>query len=320
MTKFLLRRFVPNYQDTSKPEVRAAYAYLEAWVSIIGNTVLATINFSLGVLLNSIALMANATHTAADVLTSLVVLFGFREANRPADKEHPYGHGRVETIATLIIAILLIIVGVEFAKSSIDRLISRVSIQGSVTAAGVLFVVGVLKELMARFSIDLGKAISASALEADAWHHRSDGIANWMVGVSLILGRFGYGWLDAVFGLGVSALIVYTGFKLAKSSSSTLIGEKPDDELVASVKELVLSVPNVKSTHKFSLHDYGGKRILTLHIQVPDNLHVDESHSIAGWVKGLLKEKLGIETVVHVEPSGERIDRGKASGQTEQEG
>lgn len=313
MTKFLLSRFIPNYQNTSDPDVRARYAYLEAWVSIIGNTVLATVNFAMGVLLNSIALMANATHTAADVLTSVVVLFGFREARRPADEEHPYGHGRVETIATLIIAVLLIMVGVEFAKSSVERLISRVSIQGSITAACILIVAGVIKEWMARFSMGLGNAICASALQADAWHHRSDGIANWMVAVSLILGRFGYGWLDAVFGLGVSALILYTGYELAKSASSTLIGEKPDDELVASVKELVLSVPNVKSTHKLSLHDYGGNRILTLHIQVPDNLHVDESHAIAGTVKRLVKERLKIETVVHVEPSGDCIDRGRSN-------
>ncbi|MGB9868035.1 MAG: cation diffusion facilitator family transporter [Bacillota bacterium] len=313
MTEFLLRRFVPDYKNTFDPDVRARYAYLEAWVSIVGNSVLASVNFTIGVLLNSIALMANATHTAADILTSLVVLVGFREARRPADEEHPYGHGRVETIATLIIAVLLIMVGIEFAKTSGERLVNRVIIHGSVTGAGVLFVAGIIKEWMARFSIGLGKAISASALEADAWHHRSDGIANWMVAVSLLLSQVGYGWLDAVFGLGVSLLIVYTGYKLAKSSISSLIGEKPDDELIACIRQLVLSVPEVKSTHKISLHDYGGKKIITLHIQVPDNLHVDESHAIAGRVKKLVKDRLNVETEVHVEPCGDRIDRGRAN-------
>lgn len=313
MTQFLLRRFVPNYENTSDPDIRARYAYLEAWVSIIGNLLLATVNFTIGALLNSIALMANATHTAADIVTSVVVLIGFREARRPADEEHPYGHGRVETIATLIIAVLLIVVGVEFAKTSTERLINRIGIHGSVTGACVLFIAGIIKECMARFSIGLGKTISASALEADAWHHRSDGIANWMVAISLLLGRIGYGWLDAVFGLGISLLIIYTGYKLARSSTSSLIGEKPNDALLASVTELALSVPHVKSTHKISLHDYGGSKILTLHIQVPDNLHVDESHAIASKLKELIKDKLSMETVVHVEPCGDRICRGGSS-------
>lgn len=304
MTEFLLRRFVPDYRNTSDPEVRARYAYLEAMVSIICNTVLASVNFTMGWILNSIALTANAVHTASDIVTSVIVLYGFKEAKRPADDEHPYGHGRLESVATLVIAVLLIIVGFEFGMTSVERLLSGVSISGSVGCAAALLTAGVIKEWMARFSLALGKAISAKALAADAWHHRSDAIANWLVGASLLLARVGLGWLDAVFGVGVSLLIVYTGYSLARSAASTLIGEKPDEELVNCVKELVLSVRNVEGTHKISVHDYGGNKIVTLHIQVPDELRVDESHAIAGEVRRLVREKLGMETVVHVEPSG----------------
>ncbi|HBA53229.1 MAG TPA: cation transporter, partial [Syntrophorhabdus aromaticivorans] len=159
LTKFLLRMFVKDHENVSDERVRMRYGYLEAWVSIVGNVVIALINFFFGVTLNSIALIAQSVHTASDVVTSVVVLIGFKVAAQPADEKHPYGHGRVETIATLIIAILLLIVGFEFAGKAISRMIHGAEVKGNIPVVLVLLGVGAAKEWMARFATKLGRAI-----------------------------------------------------------------------------------------------------------------------------------------------------------------
>ena len=169
---------VPLKGNINEPDHRKKVAYLEAWVSIIGNFLLAIIKGILGVMVNSISLIADAVHTASDVLTSVVVIVGFKLATLPPDNEHPYGHGRIEFIATLIISILLAAVGIKFGIDSYHRLIANTPVSGSYFVVVVMLLAGLFKELMSRFSIDLGQRIASSTLIADAWHHRTDAIAS----------------------------------------------------------------------------------------------------------------------------------------------
>ncbi|MCR4399046.1 MAG: cation diffusion facilitator family transporter [Firmicutes bacterium] len=302
ITALLLDLFIKNGDRTSDPADRTAYGCLEAWVSIAGNIVIAVLNFFLGVTLNSIALTAQSIHTASDVVTSGVVLLGFRAASRPPDERHPYGHGRIETVAALAIAVLLVVVGFEFLGKSLDRIVHGANVRGNLVVVGILIAVGLVKEWMARFSSYLGKVIDSPALEADAWHHRSDAIAAVLVSVSIASASAGYPAVDAVLGLVVSALIVYTGAKLAWSSTSVLVGEGADPRLIALITRAAESVHGVRSIHGLNVHDYGGVKIASVHIQVDPELSVRDSHRIAGAVKYAVRNAISIECVVHVEP------------------
>ncbi|NPV52966.1 MAG: cation transporter [Firmicutes bacterium] len=303
LSEWLVKRFVPNHEEVENGDVRARYGFLEAWVSIIGNIFLAAFKVFLGVSLNSIALLADAVHTASDVLTSVVVLVGFRAARMPADKEHPFGHGRVEPIATLIIAILLAVVGLEFASTSVRRFFGTEAVGGSLLIASVLAATGVAKEWMARFSVALGRKINSGVLIADAWHHRSDAVATVLVAIAIVATALGYPRLDAVFGLLVSALVIYTAYDIGMSAASTLIGERPSPELVDRIGAIACRVKGVKSMHKVSVHDYGGgQKVVSLHIQVDGSLPVTESHEIAERVEDAISSQINAITTVHIEP------------------
>lgn len=302
---FMITHFLKGEKSSQKvteSDTRKRYAYLEAWVSIIGNIFLAAIKIMFGLMLNSISLLADAAHTASDVLTSVVVLLGFRLSSSPADEKHPYGHGRIEFLATLLIAAMLIIVGLEFGKSSYGRLVSNTPVRGSLAVAAVMLVGAAFKEWMARFSIDLGTRINAPALIADAWHHRTDGVASVLVSVAIMASQYGYYKVDAVFGLGVSALIIYTGIGIAGESSSKLIGEAADQEMVDDIKRIALSVPGVTSIHKIQVHDYGDRKMISLHIQVANQLSLKEAHDISEQVERAIESRINSKAIVHVEP------------------
>lgn len=306
ITNLLLRLFIPSFQDTKNKEIRTKYGYLEGWISVFINALLFALKLFFGLLINSISLIADAFHTLADILTSIVVLIGFKIAKKPADIEHPYGHGRFETVATLAIAILLLIAGFEFLKSSLDRYMHVEAVRGSILVVAVMLFSALAKEWLARFSVDLGKRIDSSVLIADAWHHRSDAIASLLVAAAIVAAFFGYYRVDAVFGMIVSVLIIYTGIELGKTSVSFLMGKAPSQDLVVEIEQISCSVEGVVSTHKTSVHDYGGRKAVSLHIQVDKTLSVDKSHAIAASVKYKIAQQLEDTSVeVHVEPCEE---------------
>ncbi|HHW18850.1 MAG TPA: cation transporter [Firmicutes bacterium] len=313
ITGYLIEKFTGDSsspEPVTDPDVRTKFAFLEAWVSIIGNFILAFIKVTFGLVLNSISLLADAAHTAADVLTSVVVLVGFRMARAPADEKHPFGHGRVEFLSTLVIAILLLVVGFQFGKSSYERLLSNTPVKGSFVVAAIMVFSGVAKEWMTRFALYLGRKTNAQALIGDAWHHRTDAIASVLVAVAIVSSRYGYHWVDAVLGIGVSALIVYTGVELALSSASTLIGEGAPEELLNAIRTEVLKCEGVKDLHKVIVHDYGGRKSVSLHILVSEDLSLLESHNIATEVEKAVKSRVAGDVVVHMEPFNPEENQG----------
>lgn len=301
-TRQLVQRFVPRPEQVTDPAVRASYGALEAWVSIVANTLMAAGKFALGFWINSIALIADAGHTLSDTLTSVVVLIGFRTARKPVDAEHPHGHGRMESIATLIIATLLGAVGLEFLYESGKRLLSPELVTASGVVVAVLVVSALFKEWMARFSEELGERIQSSALKADAWHHRSDAVASFLVAVAIGGAFLKVTWLDGVFGIGVSILILYTGVDLIRSSASYLIGESPDAGMLRDVKEAAGAVPGVVSTHDIEVHDYGPHKDVSLHVEVASGETAARAHEIATAVEEAVNRRFHVSTVVHVDP------------------
>jgi cation diffusion facilitator family transporter len=301
---WLLGKFFPTGSYSRK-----RVGDLEALVSIIGNVVLFLVKLVFGISLGSVALVAEAFHSLSDVFTSVVVLLGFKWGDKPADQEHPFGHGRMEQIATFAIALVLFLAVYELGSDSIRRIMRPVVVEWNLWVVFFMVASSIFKEWMARFSIFLGKKIDSDVLIADAWHHRSDSIASLLVGLGLIAVCFGVYALDGILGLGVVVLIAWVGVELVGSSVSFLIGKAPSREFMEEIKKVVLSTPGVLDFHDTLVHDYQNQKVISLHIEVKEDLSVREAHQIALLVQDRLKEKLGDSKVsVHVDPRGERED------------
>ncbi len=284
-------------------ELRARYGFFQGAISILGNIALAVLKFILGWITNSIALMADAFHTGSDVLTSLVVVIGFWTAKKPADMEHPYGHGRIEPIATLIISLLLIWVGIEFARASYGRLREPHIVKWSAIAFCLMIFSAVAKEWMARFALAIGKLIQSDMLKGDAWHHRSDAIASALVAFSMIATSIGYRRIDSFFGIGVAILIMYTGFDLLRSMVSVLMGKAPSQDVIDRIIRAGLSVDGVEQVHDVNVHEYGNHKVISLHIHIPGEMDTNHSHHLAQLVENAVSHSLNASTIVHVDPS-----------------
>ncbi|HHY61226.1 MAG TPA: cation transporter, partial [Clostridia bacterium] len=252
-TELLLRLFVKDFDNTSLPEVRKKYGLLEGWVSIVVNVLLFGMKLFFGLVINSVSLIADAVHTLADVITSAIVVVSFKVASRPGDREHPFGHGRAEQIATLIIAVLLGLVGLEFAKESLARLFRPPAVEYNLVVMGALLLSAFVKEWMYRFARELAERIDSAALLGDAWHHRTDAFASLGVGVGLLGVLLGYPRVDAVLGLIVSGLILYTAYEIGRECSDRLLGRRPPEEMVAAVKDCALQVEGVLGIHRIEL-------------------------------------------------------------------
>ncbi|MGB9768565.1 cation diffusion facilitator family transporter [Dictyoglomus sp.] len=294
----------------TKKEYSKKYAgYLEGWVSIVGNLTLFLFKYFAGLSLGSISLIADAFHSLSDVFTSVVVILGFKLGSKPADKEHPYGHGRIEQIATLIIALLLLIVAYDLVRSSFERLMNPHKVEFNLGVFVLLIISAIFKEWMARFSIYLGKRFDASPLIADAWHHRSDAIATLLVTIGLLGSKLGFYRLDGILGVLVSLLIAWVGVDLLKSATSFLIGEAPSGDLVKKIDDIIVNTPGVLNYHDLSVHDYQNEKYITLHIEVDNNLTVKEAHDLALKVQDEIKSKIeNSQVTVHIDPKGERED------------
>ncbi|WP_273333816.1 cation diffusion facilitator family transporter [Dictyoglomus turgidum] len=294
----------------TKKEYSKKYAgYLEGWVSIVGNLTLFLFKYFAGLSLGSISLIADAFHSLSDVFTSVVVILGFKLGSKPADKEHPYGHGRIEQIATLIIALLLLIVAYDLVRSSFERLMNPHRVEFNLGVFVLLIISAIFKEWMASFSIYLGKRFDASPLIADAWHHRSDAIATLLVTIGLLGSKLGFYRLDGILGVLVSLLIAWVGVDLLKSATSFLIGEAPSGDLVKKIDDIIVNTPGVLNYHDLSVHDYQNEKYITLHIEVDNNLTVKEAHDLALKVQDEIKSKIeNSQVTVHIDPKGERED------------
>lgn len=316
MTESKKFSLVPEYGNINDPDIRAKYGYLEASVSIIGNTFLFLIKLLLGLMINSIALIADSFHTLSDVGTSGVVIFGFKMAKKPPDKEHPYGHGRAEYIATIFISVLLIITGFGFIEQSIERIIAGEGLIHSDYALliGILIILtAAVKEAMAQYSTVIGRKIRSDILIADAWHHRSDAVASIAVGISIIGSSYGYPVLDPIFGIIVSVIIIYVGIDLIRKTSSILIGTAPDDRSITEIRNIVESIKNVRGVDEINIHDYGTSKIASLHVKVDPELNLNAAHSIADIIEEKIKQKMEYSTIVHIEPRTKKYDESRSS-------
>ncbi len=289
--------------NSSKPitkKYKTYIGYLEGTISVVINTILFGLKYWVGIQTFSIAIIADAWHTLSDTLTSMVVIVGFKMSSKPADKKHPFGHGRAEVISSIIIATLLAVVGFSFLLASIQKYRNQESASFNKLAI-IMFIISVIaKEGLAQYSFRLGKNINSQSLIADGWHHRSDAIASMMILVGMFVD---FWWIDSIMGILVSLIIFYTTYKILKESISILIGEEPSETFKADIIEIVTrSISHDVSLHHLHSHIYGDSKELTFHIKLPADMKLEEAHKIAEKLEKEIKNEMDIDTTIHIEP------------------
>lgn len=272
-----------------------------SWISILLNIVLFVIKFWVGILFNSVALIADAWHTLTDSISSFAVLLGIKISTKPADEEHPFGHGRAELVATIFVGILLALVGANFIYESILKLKAHESVEYGFLAIVVTVISIIVKEIMAQYSIFFGKKTNSNALIADGWHHRSDSISSIIILIGIFVGKY-YWWIDGVLGLIVSFLIFYTTFKILKEALSIFLGEKIEDDLKESIQSIGSNIFNKDlDPHHFLLHKYGHYSELTFHISLPGVMSLTDAHDIATKYEQAIQKEHQIGVTIHID-------------------
>lgn len=282
-----------------EPATRAYYGYKEAVVSIVVNIFLSIMKLVVGVYINSIALITDGLHSLSDIITSFVVIIGFKSSEKPPDKEHPFGHGRFENIASLIISIFLVVVGIEFLISSVERLYHPEPVHGNFFFFGLVLLTIVVKEGLAQYSTRLSQKIDSAALLADAWHHRSDALSSVPAALGVLASIYGVYYVDSLSGAGVSVIITYMGYKIARGAVSTLLGEAPSTAFVEKINELA-KIEKVTDVYDIFVHDYGTKKVVSLTVKV-EPMGLQEAHCVADSIEKKVAETLNASAVVHVD-------------------
>ena len=298
---YITDKFVKNDKESARV-YRSKIGRLQGWISVFINGILFVIKILIGIVVGSVSLIADAIHTLSDVISSGVVIWGFHEAEKPADSEHPYGHGRVEYIATLIIAILLIVTGIEFIRSSIGRVLNPAPISPAWWMIMIILATVFLKELTARYAEFLSHKISSGTLHADAWHHRADAISSVLVIIAMIAGKYGYHSIDGWAGIGVALFVIWTGFTIAKEAIDDIIGTPPADDEIDDIKQVVSTIDGVLGVHDITVHSYGKDKFVSIHIEIDETISSAKAHDIAEDVEYILYKKLEIEPTVHIDP------------------
>ena len=303
MVNFLAKIFIRRKGDISSPEVRAAYGTLCGTMGIIFNVILFTIKFIAGLLSGAISVMADAFNNLTDAGSSVITLIGFRMSGQKPDKHHPFGHGRIEYISGLIVSFIIILVGFELGKSSVEKIVSPEAVVFSTTALIILIISVLIKAYMAIYNFGIGKKIASSAMIATGRDSLSDCIATSTVLVCLLISRFANINIDAYCGLAVSAFILYSGVRSAKETMDPLLGEPPSPEFIAEIEEIVYSHEGVEGIHDLIVHDYGpGRTMISLHAEVPADANLLETHDMIDNIEKDLRERLKCDAVIHMDP------------------
>ena len=301
MFQGLTNKFIPNLKESSK-FYRAKIGIFQGKVSITVNSFLFIIKLSIGIITGAISLIADAIHTLSDMITSGIVIWGFKQSDKPADARHPYGHGRAEYIATLIIAVLLCVAGIEFIEVSIERIRNPIISSLEWWMVGTIVFTIIIKEITARYAKFLSSKIASGLLHADAWHHRMDAISSTLVICALIAGKYGFPTIDGWAGLGVAMLLIYTGFDIAKDSVDDLIGTPPNSDELDRIREIVLGVFDTLGVHDIVVHNYGHEKYISLHVEIDARKTAAEAHDISESVETILEKSMGVEPTVHIDP------------------
>lgn len=303
MLNALIRRFVPDAENLENPAVRAAYGVLAGVLGIFFNFLLFAIKLPIGLLTGSIAITSDAFNNISDMGSSVVALIGAKLSARHADSEHPFGHGRLEYIAALIVAALIFLVAFELIKESVGRFFGGVATAVSPVLLVVLALSILVKLYMYRYNRRIGEKIHAPVLKAAASDSLNDVFVTLGVVVSAIASQFVDFPVDAVAGLVVAVIILRAGYGVAKDTIDLLLGGKPDPVLLRKLRDEILATENVVGIHDLIVHDYGpGRAMASVHAEVPNDIDVTRMHELIDETERRVLRDLHVPLVIHMDP------------------
>lgn len=303
MTRFLIRKFVANHAKTDDPKVRTAYGKLSGIVGIVCNLVLFGAKIFIGILSSSVAIVADAVNNFTDAASSVVSLVGFRLSEKPADKEHPYGHGRYEYLAALGTSVLIIVIGIELLKSGIEKILNPSIIVFNFPLGAILIISIAIKLWMMMFNRYAGQKISSKALLAVSIDCRNDVLATTAVLVSAVLSHISGVDLDGWMGVGVSVFILTSGFGIVKDTIDPMLGNAPNPEYIESIKTKILSYDGVLGVHDLIVHDYGPcRKFASVHVEMAAEDDVIQTHDVIDGIERDMLEETGLHLIVHFDP------------------
>jgi len=283
---------------------KARIAKSAGWVSIIGNIFLFVIKLWIGLMSSSVALISDAVHTLSDSISSVVVLIAIRISNKPADKEHPFGHGRADLIASIIVGVMLSIIAFEFLYQSIEILINHKHTNFGFWAIMVTLFSVLFKEGLAQYSLWAFRKTGFRTIKSDAWHHRSDALSSFIILVGIFFNSY-FWWMDGALGIIVSLLIAYTAYEIIKLPIQMLLGESADENLVKKLNsEAFLLLGFDPKLHEFKIHRYGNHIEMTCHIKLDSETSFLKAHDVATLLENLFLLKHDISSTIHYEPVG----------------
>ena len=303
MTDFLVNKFIKDSTNIESTEVRTRYGMLASVVGIFCNVLLFSVKLTIGLILSSLAVTADAFNNLSDAASSIISFIGVKMAGKPADAEHPFGHGRIEYIAALIVSFLVIEVGFTFFKSSISKILHPEEISFDLVPFVILILSILVKLWMSFFNNKLGKRIDSKVMLATAADSLGDVITTSATVLSIIICHFTSINVDAIAGLIVSAIVIWSGISIAKDTLEPLIGERVPAELYQKITDIVESYDGIVGTHDLIVHNYGPNRSMaTIHAEVPNDINIDVSHEIIDKIERDVKKDLNILLVIHMDP------------------
>ena len=303
LTKLLLKIFIKDYKNAADPMVRRKYISLGSIIGVLCNIVLFLIKFSIGFLAGSVSILADAFNNLTDIGSSIVTLIGYRLSVKPADKEHPFGHGRFEYMSAMLVAIIILLVGFELLKSSVEKIFNPTDLKIELFTIVLLIVSVIIKLWMFLFNRKLGKSINSISLVATAQDSINDSVATFAVLVSILIFSIFNINIDSYIGVLVAVFILYSGIKTIKETLDPLLGMPPEKETIEAITTMVLSNENFVGIHDLIVHNYGpGRSFASLHVEVHSDADIVACHEDVDACEKKIQSVLGIETVIHMDP------------------
>ncbi len=303
MTRFLIKLFIKDSEKIKDGNTRKKYGTLAGVVGILCNLLLFIFKLVAGIITSSISIMADAFNNLSDMGSSLVTLFGFKLASKPADPDHPYGHGRFEYIAAFIVSGLIMVMGFELLKSSVEKIISPVPLELRLLPIIILVLSVFVKLWMFVFNRKLSKLINSPTLVATAKDSRNDALTTLAILVSVIIIKLTDINIDAFIGAAMSLFILWSGFKTAKETLDPLLGEPIDEETAARLEEEIMSFDGFLGIHDLLAHNYGpGRCFASVHVEVPADIDIVKCHEQIDLCEKLVFERTGVMLTVHMDP------------------
>lgn len=303
MTELLVKRFVKNHGDVTDAKVRESYGALSSGVGIVCNILLFALKYAIGTAARSISVISDAFNNLSDCASCFVTLFGYKMAAKPADKDHPFGHGRMEYLTSLTIAVVIVAVGLELLKSSVLKIVHpEDTVFSAAVLVSLIFSVAV-KLWMSVFNTKLGRRIDSAVMLATAKDSRSDVLATSAAALGLIASAFTNLPMDGIMGVVVSVLVLFSGYEIIRDTVDSLLGKPADPALTEEIKAMALNSEHIIGIHDLLIHDYGpGNKLGSCHVEVRSDEDLTRIHDTVDCIERAIYEKLKVRMTIHMDP------------------